>query len=95
MVYRARVLRGLAVTQMIFGSLMIVAGITSIFAAINHWSTKAGFGIWVGIWVSKNINFLGFNFIKSNILLPHMQAYPCITFFIKFMRQFYDEICNS
>ncbi|CAH3123308.1 unnamed protein product, partial [Porites lobata] len=45
MVYRARVLRGLAFTQMIFGSSMIVAG------AIDHWSTKAGFGIWVGIWV--------------------------------------------
>ncbi|KAM7431341.1 hypothetical protein ABFA07_018081 [Porites harrisoni] len=51
MVYRARVLIGLAFTQMIFGSSMIVAGITSILGAIDHWSTKAGFGIWVGIWV--------------------------------------------
>ena len=63
MVYRARVLRGLAFTQMIFGSSMIVAGITSILGAIDHWSTEAGFGIWVGIWVSKIINFLGFNCI--------------------------------
>ena len=67
MVYRARFLRGLAFTQMIFGSSMIVAGITSILGAIDHWSTKAGFGIWVGIWVSKIINSLGFNCIKSKI----------------------------
>ncbi|CAH3022931.1 unnamed protein product [Porites evermanni] len=51
MVYRALVLRGLAITQVIFGSSMIVAGITSILGAIDHWSTKAGFGMWVGIWV--------------------------------------------
>ena len=67
MVYRARVLRGLAITQILFGSSMIVIGITSILGAIDHWSTTAGFGIWVGISVSKIINFRGFNCTKSNI----------------------------
>ena len=53
MAYRASVLRGLAVAQMVFGVLMIVFGIASIFA-VDHWSSYVGYGIWVGIWVSKN-----------------------------------------
>ncbi|XP_078383172.1 uncharacterized protein LOC144665748 [Oculina patagonica] len=50
MVYRASSLRGLAVAQMIFGALMIIFGIASV-AAVHHWSSYVGFGIWVGIWV--------------------------------------------
>ena len=53
MVYRASALRGLAVTQMVFGSLMIVFGIASIFS-VNNWTSFAGFGIWIGVWVRKN-----------------------------------------
>lgn len=53
MAYRASVLRGLAVAQMVFGALMIVFGMASIFA-VHHWSSYVGYGIWVGIWVSKN-----------------------------------------
>jgi len=53
MAYRASALRGLAVAQMVFGALMIVFGAASIFA-VNHWSSYVGYGIWVGIWVSKN-----------------------------------------
>ena len=51
MAYRGSALRGLAVAQMVFGALMIVFGVASIFA-VDHWSSYAGFGIWVGIWVS-------------------------------------------
>lgn len=56
MVYRASALRGLAITQLVFGSLMIVFGIASIIA-VHHWSSYAGFGIWVGIWV-RNRNYV-------------------------------------
>ena len=56
MVYRASPLRGLAITQLVFGSLMIVFGIASIIA-VHHWSSYAGFGIWVGIWV-RNRNYI-------------------------------------
>ena len=56
MVYRASALRGLAITQLVFGSLMIVFGIASIIA-VHHWSSYAGFGIWVGIWV-RNRNYI-------------------------------------
>ena len=51
MAYHARALRGLAITQMFIGALMIVLAIASIFA-VHHWSSYVGFGIWIGIWVS-------------------------------------------
>ena len=51
MAYRASSLRGLAIAQMVFGALMLVFGIASI-AAVAHWISYVGFGIWVGIWVS-------------------------------------------
>ena len=51
MAYRASALRSLALAQMVFGALMIVFGVGSIFT-VNHWSSYVGFGIWVGIWVS-------------------------------------------
>ena len=53
MVYRTPTLRGLAVAQMVFGALMIVFGVASIFV-VDYWISYLGFGIWVGIWVSKN-----------------------------------------
>ena len=49
--YRANVLRGLAITQMVFGILMFLFGIASAIS-VHHWSSYVGFGIWVGIWVS-------------------------------------------
>ena len=52
MAYHARSLRGLAITQMVIGALMIVLAIASIFA-VHHWSSRVGFGIWIGIWVSS------------------------------------------
>ena len=42
---------------MLCGSLMILLGIGSIFA-VHHWSTYAGFGVWVGFWVRKDINLM-------------------------------------
>ena len=51
MVYRANILRRLAITQMVFGVLMFVFGIASIFAA-EHWTSYIAFGVWVGVWVS-------------------------------------------
>ena len=51
MVYRATILRRLAITQMVFGVLMFVFGITSIFVA-EHWTSYIAFGVWVGVWVS-------------------------------------------
>ncbi|KAM7431338.1 hypothetical protein ABFA07_018079 [Porites harrisoni] len=64
MVYRASALRGLAITQLVFGSLMIVFGIASIIA-VHHWSSYAGFGIWVGIWVLIS-GILGYVGAKDN-----------------------------
>ena len=57
MVYRAKILRNSAIFQMLCGSLMILLGIGSIFA-VHHWSTYAGFGVWVGFWVRKDINLM-------------------------------------
>ena len=57
MAYRAPILRGLAVAQMVFGALMIVFGLACIFAAY-HWTSHVGFGVWVGIWVSKRTRML-------------------------------------
>ena len=51
MAYRASVLRGLAVTQLVFGAVMFLFGIASAIS-VHHWSSHVGFGIWVGIWVS-------------------------------------------
>ena len=51
MAYRASVLRGLAITQMVFGGLMFLLGVTSAIF-VRHWSSYVGFGIWVGVWVS-------------------------------------------
>jgi len=51
MVYRASALRGLAIAQMVFGSLMIVFGIACV-VSVDNWSSYVGFGFWVGIWVS-------------------------------------------
>ena len=51
MVYRATILRRLAITQMVFGAVMFVFGITSIFVA-EHWTSFIAFGAWVGVWVS-------------------------------------------
>ena len=51
MVYKATALRGLANAQMVFGALMFVFGIASIFFTTD-WTTYVGFGIWVGVWVS-------------------------------------------
>ena len=51
MVYRATILRRLAITQMVFGAVMFVFGITSIFVA-EHWTSFIAFGVWVGVWVS-------------------------------------------
>ncbi|KAM7431343.1 hypothetical protein ABFA07_018082 [Porites harrisoni] len=50
MAYRPKILRNSAIFQMLCGSLMILLGIGSIFA-VHHWSTYAGFGVWVGFWV--------------------------------------------
>ena len=50
MVYRASALRGLAITQMVFAALMITFGAACIFS-VNHWSSRVGFGVWVGSWV--------------------------------------------
>ena len=61
MVYRAPVLRGLAVTQMVFGALMIVFGAACILS-VDHWSSYVSFGIWIGIWVkfcySKHLSYI-------------------------------------
>ena len=54
MVYRASTLRGLAITQMVFAALMITFGAACIFS-VDHWSSKVGFGIWVGSWVCMTI----------------------------------------
>ena len=51
MAYRASVLRGLAITQMVFGGLMFLLGVASAIF-VRHWSSYVGFGIWVGFWVS-------------------------------------------
>ena len=51
MAYRASNLRGLGIAHMVFGALMIIFGIASIIA-VDGWSSRIGFGIWVGIWVS-------------------------------------------
>ena len=51
MVYRGTILRRLAITQMVFGAVMFVFGITSIFVA-EHWTSFIAFGVWVGVWVS-------------------------------------------
>ncbi|XP_068737800.1 uncharacterized protein [Montipora capricornis] len=50
MVYRAGTLRGLAISQIVFGGLMFALGIVSILA-VKHWTSYVAFGIWVGIWV--------------------------------------------
>ena len=50
MVYRASALRGLAITQMVFAALMITFGAACIFS-VDHWSSRVGFGVWVGSWV--------------------------------------------
>ena len=39
---------------MVFGALMIVFG-TSLVISVDHWSAKGSFGIWIGVWVSKNM----------------------------------------
>ena len=52
MVYRASALQRLAIAQIVFGPLMIVFNVASIFA-VRHWSSYIGFGIWIGIWVSN------------------------------------------
>lgn len=57
MAYRAKILRNSAIFQMLCGSLMILLGIGSIFV-VHHWSTYAGFGVWVGFWVRKDINLM-------------------------------------
>ncbi|XP_067046486.1 uncharacterized protein [Acropora muricata] len=49
MAYRASVLRGLALTQMVFGGLMFLLGVASAIF-VQHWSSYVGFGIWVGFW---------------------------------------------
>ena len=36
---------------MVFGAVMFVFGITSIFVA-EHWTSFIAFGAWVGVWVS-------------------------------------------
>ncbi|XP_078383169.1 uncharacterized protein LOC144665745 isoform X2 [Oculina patagonica] len=64
MAYRASSLRGLAVAQMVFGALMIVFGVASVFA-VGHWSSYVGFGIWVGIWVLIS-GILGYIGAKDN-----------------------------
>ena len=50
MAYKASCIRGLAITQMILGALMVVFAVACIFA-VHHWSSYVGFGIWIGIWV--------------------------------------------
>ncbi|XP_068705323.1 uncharacterized protein [Montipora foliosa] len=50
MAYRGGLLRGLSIAQMVFGALMIVFG-TSLVISVDHWSAKASFGIWIGVWV--------------------------------------------
>jgi len=42
--------RGLGITQIIVGSLMLVSGILSI-ALVDYWASYVGFAIWGGIWV--------------------------------------------
>ncbi|XP_074606830.1 uncharacterized protein LOC141859843 [Acropora palmata] len=58
--YRANVLRGLAITQMVFGGLMFLFGIASAIS-VHHWSSYVGFGIWVGIWavITGILGYLG------------------------------------
>ena len=56
MAYRASSLRGLAIAQTVFGALMFVFGIASI-AAVDHWISSIGFGIWIGVWVSNTRDF--------------------------------------
>ena len=36
---------------MVFGAVMFVFGITSIFV-VEHWTSFIAFGVWVGVWVS-------------------------------------------
>lgn len=50
MAYRASVLRGLAITQMVFGGIMALLGVANSIS-VWHWSSYVGFGIWVGFWV--------------------------------------------
>ena len=70
MTYRASVLRGLALTQMVFGGLMFLLGVASAIF-VRHWSSYVGFGIWVGVWVSFVIG------LAWTILEPLISAWLC------------------
>ena len=68
MAYRAFTLRGLAVAQMVLGTLMIVFGLACIFAA-HHWSSYVAFGVWVGSWVSEENSSVVHPLIITDITL--------------------------
>ena len=51
MAYQANVLRGLAITQIVFGGIMFLLQIIST-TFVQHWSSHVRFGVWVGVWVS-------------------------------------------
>ncbi|EDO42825.1 predicted protein [Nematostella vectensis] len=50
MAYKAQGIRTLGIAQIVIGSLMAIFGISSV-AAVSNWTSIAGFGIWIGIWV--------------------------------------------
>ncbi|XP_048590600.1 membrane-spanning 4-domains subfamily A member 8 isoform X2 [Nematostella vectensis] len=50
MAYKAQGIRTLGIAQIVIGSLMAIFGISSV-ATVSNWTSIAGFGIWIGIWV--------------------------------------------
>ncbi|XP_074606694.1 uncharacterized protein LOC141859734 [Acropora palmata] len=60
MASRSNVLRGLALTQMVFGGIMFLLGVASAIF-VRHWSSYVGFGIWVGVWavITGILGYLG------------------------------------
>lgn len=83
MVYRARFLRNSAIFQIVCGSLMILLGIGSIFV-VHHWSTYAGFGVWVGFWVRKDINLME---VRVIFRVDSNAKYICISAHIAWFRK--------
>ena len=51
--YRASSLRALAIVQMVIGDIMLILGVSGIFA-VQDWSSEAAFGVWIGVWVCRN-----------------------------------------
>lgn len=49
MAYQTNVLRGLAITQIVFGGIMFLLQIIST-TFVQHWSSHVRFGVWVGVW---------------------------------------------